>query len=135
MGTPSLAIARLFNPFIWVLNQSTRWLLQLFGVRYTGQGWYNRVTTPEELQLIIATSAESPGLEAEKRELLTNVFEFAEVSAGEVMVPRTSMVAVTSQTTLREMLVEVAPNRAFALSSGARLTGRHFGDYSLQRAG
>ena len=108
LGTPSLAIARLFNPFIWVLNQSTRWLLQLFGVRYTGQGWYNRVTTPEELQLIISTSAESPGLEAEKRELLTNVFEFAEVSAGEVMVPRTSMVAVTSQTTLREMLVEVA---------------------------
>ncbi|MBD3880615.1 HlyC/CorC family transporter [Phormidium tenue FACHB-886] len=107
LGTPSLAIARLFNPFIWILNQSTRWLLQLFGVSYTGQGWYNRVT-PEELQLIIATSAESPGLEEEKRELLTNVFEFTEVSAGEVMVPRTSLVAMPSDTTLQEMLVEVA---------------------------
>jgi len=26
LGPPSLAIARFFNPFIWVLNQSTRWL-------------------------------------------------------------------------------------------------------------
>ncbi|HEY9642622.1 MAG TPA: hemolysin family protein [Coleofasciculaceae cyanobacterium] len=107
LGAPSLAIARLFNPFIWILNQSTRWLLQLFGVRYTGQGWYNRVT-PEELQLIIATSAESPGLEEEKRELLTNVFEFAEVSAGEVMVPRTSLLGISSDATFRDLLNEVA---------------------------
>jgi CBS domain containing-hemolysin-like protein len=107
LGAPSLAIARLFNPLIWILNQSTRWLLQVFGVRYTGQGWYNRVT-PEELQLIITTSAESPGLEEEKRELLTNVFEFTEVSAGEVMVPRTSLVAVSRNTTLQQMLEEVA---------------------------
>lgn len=107
LGAPSLAIARLFNPFIWVLNQSTRWLLQIFGVRNAGQGWYNRVT-PEELQLIIATSAESPGLEEEKRELLTNVFEFAEVSAGEVMIPRTSLVAIASDATFRDLLNEVA---------------------------
>lgn len=107
LGAPSLAIARLFNPFIWILNQSTRRLLQLFGVRYTGQGWYNRVT-PEELQLIIATSTESPGLEEERRELLTNVFEFAEVSAGEVMVPRTSLLAVPSDATLESLLTEVA---------------------------
>jgi CBS domain containing-hemolysin-like protein len=107
LGAPSLAIARLFNPFIWVLNQSTRWLLQSLGIRYTGQGWYNRVT-PEELQLIIATSTESPGLEEEKRELLTNVFEFAEVSAGEVMIPRTSLVAIASDATFRNLLDEVA---------------------------
>ncbi|HEY9805029.1 MAG TPA: CNNM domain-containing protein, partial [Candidatus Obscuribacterales bacterium] len=75
LGPPSLAIARFFNPFIWVLNQSTRWLLKLAGIQYTGQGWYNQVT-PEELQLIIATSSESTGLEAEERELLNNVFEF-----------------------------------------------------------
>ena len=87
LGPPSLAIARFFNPFIWVLNQSTRLIMRLVGIPYTGQGWYNRVT-PEELQLIISTSTESPGLEAEERELLSNVFAFADVTAGEVMVPR-----------------------------------------------
>jgi CBS domain containing-hemolysin-like protein len=35
LGPPSVAIARLFHPFIWILNQSTRWLLRLVGVQYT----------------------------------------------------------------------------------------------------
>jgi CBS domain containing-hemolysin-like protein len=106
LGAPSMAIARLFNPFIWVLNQSTRWLLRLLGIQYTGQGWASRVT-PEELQLIISTSAESPGLEEEKRELLTNVFEFAEVTAGEVMVPRISIMAIPKEATFSDFLHEV----------------------------
>lgn len=106
LGAPSLAIARLFNPFIWILNQSTRLLLRLVGIQYTGQGWTNRVT-PEELQLIISTTTESPELEEEKRELLTNVFEFADVLAGEVMVPRTSIVAIAKDATFQELLHEV----------------------------
>jgi CBS domain containing-hemolysin-like protein len=106
LGTPSLAIARVFNPFIWVLNQSTRHLLRLFGIRYTGQIW-NRVT-PEELQLIISTSTESPGLEAEERQLLSNVFEFGEVLAGEVMVPRTNIISLSKEATFQDMLNEVA---------------------------
>ena len=107
LGPFSLAISRFFNPFIWVLNQSTRLLLRLFGVQYAGQGWYNQVT-PEELQLIIATSSESSGLEQEERELLSNVFEFAEVSAESVMVRRSSMITLPIDATVRDLMVEVA---------------------------
>jgi CBS domain containing-hemolysin-like protein len=103
LGPPSLAIARFFNPFIWVLNQSTRLLLRLVGIHYAGQGWYNRLT-PEELQLIISTTAESPGLEAEERELLSNVLEFANVSAREVMVPRTHVEAIANTATFQDLL-------------------------------
>ncbi len=106
-GAPSLAIARFFNPFIWILNQSTRLLLRLVGIQYTGQGWYNRVT-PEELQLIITTERESTGLEAEERELLNNVFEFGEVEAVEVMVPRTSIASIPSTATFQILLEEIA---------------------------
>ncbi len=107
LGAPSLAIARIFNPFIWILNQSTRLLLRLVGIQYAGQGWYNQVT-PEELQLIITTSSESTGLEAEERELLRNVFEFGEVSIAEVMIPRTSIAAIANDATLQTFLQEVA---------------------------
>jgi len=107
LAAPSLAIARIFHPFIWVLNQSTRLLLRLGGVQYTGQIWSNQVT-PEELQLIIATSSESTGLEAEERQLLRNVFEFGDVSAGEVMVPRTSIAAIPYDATFKLFLEEVA---------------------------
>jgi CBS domain containing-hemolysin-like protein len=107
LGPPSLAIARFFNPFIWILNQSTRLLLRLLGIRYTGGGWHNRVT-PEELQLIIATERESTGLEAEERELLSNVFKFSDVSASEVMVPRTNIISLPCQATVQQLLQEVA---------------------------
>lgn len=107
LGGPSLAIARLFNPFIWILNRSTRWLLQAMGIRHPEQGWYDQVT-PEELQRIITTSTESTGLEAEERQLLRNVIEFGDVSAGEVMVPRTSVIAISIEATFKELLEEVA---------------------------
>ncbi len=103
-GPPSLTVARLFAPFVWILNQSTWWLLRLVGIRYTGnQSWYSRVT-PEELQLIIRTSTESPGLDEEERELLNNVFEFRDVTAGEVMIPRTQITALPKTATLQEAL-------------------------------
>ena len=104
---PSLAIARFFNPFIWILNQSTRCLLRLGGIKYTGTGWYNGVT-PEELQLIITTEKESTGLEAEERELLNNVFEFGDVIAEEVMIPRTSIKAIDYTANFETLLNEVA---------------------------
>ncbi|MEO1211167.1 MAG: hemolysin family protein [Cyanobacteria bacterium J06638_20] len=106
LGPPSLAISRFFNPFIWVLNQSTRWLLGLFNIRSSGQLWYSRVT-PEELQLIIQTSSASPELEEDERELLSNVLEFADVTVRDVMVPRISIAAIERTATLRELLLQV----------------------------
>jgi CBS domain containing-hemolysin-like protein len=106
LGPSVRAIVRFFNPFIWILNHSTRWLLRLFGIEYTGQSWRSPVT-PEELQLIISTERESIGFQAREREMLKNIFEFGEVMVREVMVPRTSIVALpisaTMQTFLREM--------------------------------
>lgn len=105
LGPPSLFIARLFNPFVSFLNQSTRSLLRFAGIEYDLR---HRPVTPEELQLIIATSSESGGLEAEKRELLNNVFEFGEVWVEEVMVPRPSIVALPKTATFQTLLDEMA---------------------------
>ena len=106
-GPPSVVIARTFLPFIWILNQSTRCLLRVAGIEYTGQGWYKQVT-PEELQLIIATERESTGLEAEERELLKNVFEFADVMAVEVMTPRIRVNSVPIDANFSDLLQQVA---------------------------
>ncbi|WP_333374003.1 hemolysin family protein [Microcoleus sp. Z1_B2] len=105
LGPPSLLIARLFKPFVSFLNQSTRSLLRFAGIEYDLR---HRPVTPEELQLIIATSSESSGLEAEKRELLNNVFEFGEVWVEEVMVPRPSIVALPKTATFQNLLDEMA---------------------------
>lgn len=105
LGPPSLAIARFFNPFIWILNQSTRWLLRAIGMEY---GVPHRPVTSQELQLIIATSTESTGLQAQERELLNNVFEFGAVSVEEVMTTRTSIAAIPRTATFQMLLDEIA---------------------------
>ncbi|MDJ0531868.1 MAG: hemolysin family protein [Xenococcaceae cyanobacterium MO_207.B15] len=110
-GPPSLVIARIFRPFIWVLNQSTRCLLRLAGIEYTGQGWYNQVTS-EELQLIITTE-ESTGLEAEERELLNKIFEFGDVMAIEIMIPRTQITYLSEQASFAELLQTIADKQYF----------------------
>lgn len=102
-GPPSLVIARIFRPFVAILNLSTRLLLKLIGVDYSGEGWYEKVTS-EELQLIIATDRESIGLEAEQRKLLKNVFEFRDDTAEEVMIPRTDIEFLSINTTFGEFL-------------------------------
>lgn len=106
LGPSVRAIVRFFNPYIWILNQSTRWLLRLFGIQYTGQSWRPPVT-PEELQLIISTERESTGLEEEERELLKNIFEFGDVTVQAVMVPRTSIVALPKNATFQIYLDEM----------------------------
>ena len=106
LGPPIGVIAQIFNPFIWILNQSTRYLLCSIGIKYTGERRYNKVTS-EELQLIIATEGESTGLEAKERALLKNVFEFGDVTAVEVMVPRTQLIAISEKATFGQLLEEV----------------------------
>ncbi|QLE41004.1 HlyC/CorC family transporter [Nostoc sp. C052] len=107
LGPSVKAIVRFFGPFIWILNQSTRFLLRIFGIQYTGQGWRPPVT-PEELQLIISTEWGSTGLQRAERELLNNVFEFGDVMAQDVMIPRTSIITLPKDATFQILLREMA---------------------------
>lgn len=110
-GPPSLVIARIFRPFIWVLNQSTRCLLKLAGIEYMGQRWYNQVSS-EELQLIIATE-DSTDLEAEERKLLSNVFEFGDVMAVEIMIPRIEIEFLSNKATFADLLKRIVDKQYF----------------------
>ncbi|MBF2063282.1 MAG: HlyC/CorC family transporter [Calothrix sp. C42_A2020_038] len=103
LGPLFKAIVRFFRPFIWILNQSNRWLLKLFGIEYTQHSWRPPVTS-EELQLIISTERESIGLLARERELLKKVFEFGEITVQAVMVPRTSIVSLPVNASLQTLL-------------------------------
>jgi len=106
LGPSVKAIVRFFSPFIWILNQSTRCLLRIFGIEYTGQSWRPPVT-PEELQIIISTERESTGLQLSERKLLNNVFEFGDVTAQDVMIPRNGIVALPKDATFGTLLQEM----------------------------
>jgi CBS domain containing-hemolysin-like protein len=99
----SVAIARVFHPFVWLLNHSTRWLLQRIGIRYADRYWHSSISL-SELQLLISSTAQEAGLPAEDQQLISNVLEFGEVRVADVMVPRTNMVALPASLTLSDLL-------------------------------
>jgi CBS domain containing-hemolysin-like protein len=106
LAPPIGVISRIFKPFLWILNQSTRSLLALTQIPEVDLQRSNRVTS-EELQLIISMEGELTGLEAEEREILNNVFEFGEVTASEIMVPRNRLITISSSATFEELLIEI----------------------------
>lgn len=85
---PLMRIVRLcFHPLVVGLNVVGNGILALLGMsRQTPS--HERYYSPEELQLVVQESAEAGLLSSEARGLVSGIFEFAERTAGEVMVPR-----------------------------------------------
>jgi len=81
-----------FWPFIWVLRGISEALIRLMGLESPSE--MRLVHSEEELKLLISASHEEGVLEAEERQLLYKVFDFAETEARQVMVPRPDVVAL-----------------------------------------
>jgi magnesium and cobalt exporter, CNNM family len=80
-----------------------------------------RYHSTEELQLIIQESQEEGLLRGESGQILRELFEFGDLTAGQVMVPRTHLVAVRVGTTANELrdLVRTRPHTRYPVHTGA----------------
>ncbi len=89
---PTELFMRLFSPFIRLLNGTGRAVVHAFGLR--SRGGHAMVHSEEELKMLVTASQEAGVLEEEEEQMLHRVFGFADLSAGQVMVPRTELVAI-----------------------------------------
>ncbi|MDQ3012686.1 MAG: hemolysin family protein, partial [Acidobacteriota bacterium] len=116
----SMATARLlylfyraFKPFIWLINVSGIKLLNLFGVDF--RPGHHTVYTEEEIRHLINLSHQSGVLERDEKELIHNVFEFSDLTAREIMIPRTAVIAVEATASFVEVVQQ------FQISGYSRL--------------
>jgi CBS domain containing-hemolysin-like protein len=106
LATPSLVIARIFRPLIWVLNASTNLILRLGGIIDNRQNRHQ--VSSQELQLLIATERESIGLENNQRNIIDKVFALKSITVAEVMVPKPQMETMPINATWQMVLDRVA---------------------------
>ena len=99
----------LFRPAIALFNGTATLILRLLGVPPAGHNAH--VHSPEEIELLVAESAKGGLLDSDERQLLQNAFRVGELSAEEVMVPRTRLVAAPVSASIDKLL-------AIAASSG-----------------
>lgn len=80
-------------PFVFVFNTIADAFLRLIGVHRSAQT-EDQLHTPEELRLIVEESEEGGVLREESGRLLQELFEFGDLTASQVMVPRVRVVGV-----------------------------------------
>ena len=101
VARPTEWTLHLFRPAIWLLNGAGNALLRLFGIQpASGHGKVHSVT---ELRMLVEASHEGGVLEAKKREMLHAVFDFGQLAARQVMVPRTEMICLSASASLDEV--------------------------------
>src|ERR1700730_8078857 len=99
---PVSALAWVFSPFISLLYSFTNLVLRLVGLEYHGEE--HAVHSPEELQLLVTQSARAGLMTPWERELVQRAFAFSDQTAGEVMVPRTAIIALPVESTVQDAL-------------------------------
>lgn len=103
---PTELFMKAFWPFIRVLNSMGRGVVNLLGMR--GSGGHAMVHSEEELKMLVTASQEAGVLEEREEQMLHRVFDFADLTAGQVMVPRTELVAVPGEASGAALLEHIS---------------------------
>lgn len=106
---PIRAFMWLFGPFIAVLEAGGSAVARLAGA---GEATTHQAPhSPEELKRLVMASTTAGVLGPDQEEMLIRVFEFSQLSVRQVMVPRTEMVAIPTDISLRQLLVVTSRER------------------------
>lgn len=114
-----LAIQTALFPVVVGLNAIGNGLLRLVGVRRQ-EVETERYHTTEELQYIIEESQEGGMLRGESGRILRELFEFGDLTAGEVMVPRVMLAGIEAGTAAEELsrIVRANPHTRYPIFTG-----------------
>lgn len=94
----------IFRPFIWVLNGIANSMLRAVGIEpLHGEN----VHSAEEILMLVNESGKSGLLLSNEQELIENVFNFTELTAKQVMIPRGSISALELSMSSDEIIEKV----------------------------
>src|SRR5437763_3677460 len=102
--------AWLLRPIVWSLSAVTNFFVRLIGGQIKHRGPF---VTEEELRLLVSVGEEEGVLEEEETEMIHSIFEFADTTVREVMVPRIDMVTLEADATVDEA-VDLALQAGFS---------------------
>ena len=97
--TPVAFISALFAPLVWLLTVCTNGLLRLFGINPNEE---EDKVTEEEILLMVDAGSEKGSIEEDEKEIIQNVFEFNDTTAGEIATHRTDIDMLCTEDTPEE---------------------------------
>lgn len=88
MATPISAIDKLFSPIVWFLTFSTNTILRLIGIDPNAE---DEEVSEEEIRMMVDVGSEKGVIDHDEKEFIQNVFEFDDITAGEITTHRTEV--------------------------------------------
>ncbi len=90
LGISSLisGIAKLFSPIVWFLTASTNGVLRLLGINPDAK---EDEVSEEEIRMMVDVGSQKGVIDHEEKKFIQNVFEFDDITAGEIATHRTEV--------------------------------------------
>ena len=101
VAKPMHVLTIIFSPFIWLLNGFGNLVLKILNIPHSHKG--SLVHSTEELDMLVNASYDGGELNETEKDMLHNVFKFSDLTAKQVMVPRTDMICIPIDMPLEEL--------------------------------
>lgn len=88
LSAPISSIAKLFSPIVWFLTFSTNSVLRLIGIDPNVE---DEEVSEEEIRMMVDVGSEKGVIDHSEKEFIQNVFEFDDITAGEIATHRTEV--------------------------------------------
>lgn len=95
--TPIYYYVRVVAPFVVLISSTAKGILKLFGIKGLDD---TADVTEEEIRSMISVGHEQGVLLESEAEMISNIFEYGEKEAKDIMVNRNNMIAIDCNTTL-----------------------------------
>ena len=92
-------ISTLFKPVVWLLTVSTNGVLRLLGIDPNEAG---EQVNEEEILMMVDAGSEKGAIDQQEKEFIQNVFEFDDLTAGEIAVHRTEVTILWMEDDMEE---------------------------------
>lgn len=89
------------TPLIFIIDKFSNWILRLLHISSEGN---NFSITEKELKTYVDVSHEGGVIESDERELIYNVFDFGDMVAKDIMIPRIQMTTISLDASYQELL-------------------------------
>ncbi|WP_245339441.1 hemolysin family protein [Paenibacillus shirakamiensis] len=89
LSAPLMYFYKIFLPVIWLLNSAANGILKLVGIEPANEA--EAAHSEEEIRILMNQSAKSGVIDKDEMKLMDNIFDFSDLLAREIMLPRTDM--------------------------------------------
>ncbi|MHD0316771.1 hemolysin family protein [Fusobacterium sp. THCT1E2] len=101
---PVLFISKLTSPFIKLLSFSTNFILQILGMKAEN---LEENISKEEIRSMVEVGQANGVFNETEKEMINSIFEFDDILASEIMIPRTDVYSIDIDASITEYLDEL----------------------------